>query len=394
MESLPSLGASSFVTATPPPSSVKQSRPTSTVAPSVLPPSSSAGSRSKMFEKLEVACQLLERDGDLLTALDQRWRVLELKRKTFGEGPEVQEETLRVVELNNAIAASFSEQNRKLDAVKYLRAADSLTEIPLADPDLESRRLLAQAKTLNHWTCIKKSQGDVRGALKVTEKALSILLHLQLLDQLPTCYLNICALYSALGLHAEALQHAYLALQVVKELVAAQDAGTNLAGPTPMPGTASQPSTKRRSPSPVVVPPSRSPSPTAVAAIPIELPSAASQPYALAAQLAICYYNIAVEQEYLLDPTFVQTYELALLTAEDRLGPDHVLCHKFRKTYRKAVKDLAKLARDPNSPEYQHHLQRLGYGATTTTSVSAMYASQLKSKKGVRLPQNAARARP
>lgn len=40
-----------------------------------------------------------------------------------------------------------------------------------------------------------------------------------MLDQLPTCYLNVCALYSTLGLHAEALKHAFLALQILRELI-------------------------------------------------------------------------------------------------------------------------------------------------------------------------------
>ena len=39
------------------------------------------------------------------------------------------------------------------------------------------------------------------------------MLRLNLMDQLPTSYLNICALYSALGMHKEAVKHGILALQ-------------------------------------------------------------------------------------------------------------------------------------------------------------------------------------
>jgi len=39
------------------------------------------------------------------------------------------------------------------------------------------------------------------------------------LDHLPTCYLNACALYSSIGLHAEALRHALLALQILQQRI-------------------------------------------------------------------------------------------------------------------------------------------------------------------------------
>ena len=71
----------------------------------------------------------------------------------------------------------------------------------------------------NNRTCVKKAEGNVRGALKNCEKSLTIMLHLNMLDQLPTCYLNVCALYSTLGLHSEALKHAFLALQILRELI-------------------------------------------------------------------------------------------------------------------------------------------------------------------------------
>lgn len=42
--------------------------------------------------------------------------------------------------------------------------------------------------------------GDTHGALKTSSRALQIMQRLELFDELPTSYLNVCALYSSLGL--------------------------------------------------------------------------------------------------------------------------------------------------------------------------------------------------
>lgn len=48
--------------------------------------------------------------------------------------------------------------------------------------------------------------GDTHGALKTSSRALQIMQRLELFDELPTSYLNVCALYSSLGLCVPSLQ--------------------------------------------------------------------------------------------------------------------------------------------------------------------------------------------
>lgn len=63
-------------------------------------------------------------------------------------------------------------------------------------------------------------------------------------------------------------------------------------------------------------------------------------------------------QEYLLDfPTCIRTYEVAITSAEDFLGPEDPLTRKFRRTLRKALKDEERLQTAADREDQQRRKQ-------------------------------------
>eukprot|EP00906_Rhabdomonas_costata_P009663 RCo013646 len=133
------------------------------------------------------------------------------------------EEALRaqldVARAANLLAQSQIETGNLGEASRNLLNVETLTEKAFPYSDLEELRLKLRAQMFHCFACLRKSQGKPKDALRYAEKALDVILQLGLVTELPQCYLNLCGLMSAIGLHAEALKHALLSLQTVKDLL-------------------------------------------------------------------------------------------------------------------------------------------------------------------------------
>eukprot|EP00668_Euglena_longa_P015570 GGOE01019669.1.p1 GENE.GGOE01019669.1~~GGOE01019669.1.p1 ORF type:complete len:416 (+),score=146.23 GGOE01019669.1:78-1325(+) len=316
-------------------------------------------------------------------ALDTFLQVLQAKRQQFGgEDAETRETELDVVEVSNRIAQELAQQGRTGEMGRFVQQSSELTQHALPNLDQNARRLFLRAQMFNGMTCMAKGKGDVRAALKHCEKGLSIMLHLNMLDQLPTCYLNVCALYSTLGLHAEALKHAFLALQILRELIRNIDAQVTVSpkGSGRLPGLSHAPIVEQES---YVHDAKPEPLSTWIGfenTLPtMDQTVTHSRLTTLGTQLAITYFNIAVEQEYLLDfPTCIRTYEVAITSAEDFLGPDDPLTRKFKRTLKKALKDEDKLKAAVDQKEQQRKKQmKYKYGVTSVASVHSVYKTNV-----------------
>eukprot|EP00667_Euglena_gracilis_P013089 EG_transcript_13488 len=318
-----------------------------------------------------------------LEALDVFLQVLQGKRQQFGlEDAETRETELDVVEVSNRIAQELAQQGRTGEMGRFVQQSSELTQHALPNPDQNARRLFLRAQMFNGMTCMAKGKGDVRAALKHCEKGLSIMLHLNMLDQLPTCYLNVCALYSTLGLHAEALKHAFLALQILRELIRNIDNQVILSpkGSGHLPSLSSSSIMERESYAHDVKPEPLSTWIGFENALPTTDQTVThSRLTTLGTQLAITYFNIAVEQEYLLDfPTCIRTYEVAITSAEDFLGPEDPLTRKFRRTLRKALKDEERLQTAADREDQQRKKQmKYKYGVTSVASVHSVYKTKV-----------------
>eukprot|EP01006_Ploeotia_vitrea_P006036 TRINITY_DN12116_c0_g1_i1.p1 TRINITY_DN12116_c0_g1~~TRINITY_DN12116_c0_g1_i1.p1 ORF type:complete len:872 (-),score=138.22 TRINITY_DN12116_c0_g1_i1:571-2853(-) len=339
----------------------------------------------QILAELEDQTQQFIATGRPQDALELQWRALEIRREYYGpEHRQTEDNALAIAELCNSVAQELITNGHLGEANKLINTCDKFTTKPLPEADQNHRRLMIRANMYHNLTCIKRTQGNVRRALKFAEKALSVLLHLHLLDQLPTSYLNICALYSSLGLHSEALRHAYMALQVVKELIELTVADKDVKVMT-----SSQKSTaETHLPNNLANLPDLS-SLVAYADLganmgPEEANTVKHQRLTqFRTQLAITYFNIAVEQEYLLQTeAYAHSYQLAFLTAQQHLGPDHPLTIKFRK-------NLKKVQQDDLAVQYGEHdgrKDKYGYGSTSVVGVDTVFSQNrgLFGKRGGR----------
>jgi tetratricopeptide (TPR) repeat protein len=338
------------------------------------------------IKELEAKAQNVARN-DAVNALEYLMQVLEMKRDRFGAAaPETVETQLDIVELNNNVAQELIQSGRTGEVARYLSQNNAFTQHAVPDPHQNSRRLFQRAQMYNNRTCVKKAEGNVRGALKNCEKSLTIMLHLNMLDQLPTCYLNVCALYSTLGLHSEALKHAFLALQILRELIKDTHGKVDLAGnPNASLPTLPDSSILEQESS---ISHQKGSEPdaevhfTPLGDVGLTIPPVDSSIIdpahrrltTFGTQLAITYFNIAVEQEYLLDfPACIRTYQVAVATAEEFLGWGHPLAKKFRRTLRKALKDEQIMQQAQLEETQTKQCAKYRYGVTSTASVHSVY---------------------
>lgn len=330
-------------------------------------------------EEMEVKARELARTN-LHDALPLFQQVLQLRREQLGnDDPQTREAELDLAEISNRIAQELIQLGRTTEAPRHVQQSQALTQHALPDPDQNARRLFLRAQVFNSMTCLSKAQGNIRAALKHCEKGLTIMLQLNMLSQLPTCYLNVCALYSTLGLHAEALKHASLALQILRELINALEARKGAAGGLlPSLSTSSILEQERQAYA------HQDDEVAAWMGFEGPLPSTEmgvthTRLTALGTQLAITYFNIAVEQEYLLDfPACVRTYQVAITTAEDFLGPGNLLTKKFKKTLKKAMLDEEKAALATREEQQRKKQTKYKYCITSTASVPSVYQTNVE----------------
>eukprot|EP00667_Euglena_gracilis_P016626 EG_transcript_17417 len=279
----------------------------------------------------------------LSDAEDRQARLVEQRCREFGMNalPTV-EAGLDLVDIRNRLAQGFIQQGSHQRAKQLLEANDAMTAHHIEDPSLNVRRLNCRAQVFNVMTCLCKSQGDTHGALKTSSRALQIMQRLELFDELPTSYLNVCALYSSLGLHAEALQHALLALQVLRELL------------RKLPGSEGEGGDPKQVPHEETSP-TCSDSPPRCAGI------LADRWTHYSTQLAITYFNIAVEQEHLKDGACLATYQVAVETAVGCVGPKHPLTRRFKRALDTAIQETRSVehcktteGKTPKRPKVRH----------------------------------------
>ena len=181
-------------------------------------------STDQLVAEVTEVCVKLEENGEYLESLEFHLRILELCRQEYGNGSEIVEEKfLNVAHLNLFLASAHLENGSHADATKFLVAVENLTAKPLRHVATNRRRLLYRARMLSQFSVLKRASGGLPGALRYAEKASLIFLHLDSLEDIPRCLLNVSAINSALGLHKLALRYAYLALQAVRAVLRTTD---------------------------------------------------------------------------------------------------------------------------------------------------------------------------
>ncbi|CAD8110621.1 unnamed protein product [Paramecium sonneborni] len=103
--------------------------------------------------------------------------------------------------LNQQALIALQVQNYEI-CLKYLKKAELITCFV---PELK-------AQTLSNLACYYRKIGKTRTALQYLQQALGIELKNETVTTLPELYLNLCAVFSQLDRHEEAIQHIYLSI--------------------------------------------------------------------------------------------------------------------------------------------------------------------------------------
>eukprot|EP01064_Diplonema_japonicum_P033252 TRINITY_DN6508_c1_g2_i1.p1 TRINITY_DN6508_c1_g2~~TRINITY_DN6508_c1_g2_i1.p1 ORF type:complete len:813 (+),score=73.11 TRINITY_DN6508_c1_g2_i1:76-2514(+) len=173
----------------------------------------------QMLHEVTGVCEKLEKEGKYLESLDFHVRSLELCRKEYGEKSKaVEDRYLNIAALNYVIAQGHLDLGNKQNAASYLLALENLTSRPLVHTESNERRLLYRAKMFTLYSVLKQMMGKPLCGLRYAEKSAMLFLKLSVVEELPRCFLNLCALNSSLGLHRPALKYAYTALQHARQL--------------------------------------------------------------------------------------------------------------------------------------------------------------------------------
>ena len=186
----------------------------------------------------------------------------------------------------NTVAMQYLQQGEHSHALDLLQSAESLiSEGAAGDSSFDTIRGL----TYNNLGCYFRREGMPMEALKWLRQAHDIEKRVGEDSSRSSTFLNLCAVYSLLGKHLEALQCATQALKHLKAVL------------------------------------QRDPNATLSASVP------GMEKVDTASMLAIAYHNIAVEQEYLSQyDEAVGSYRKALQVAETQCGPKSQLVSKIR----------------------------------------------------------------
>eukprot|EP01063_Lacrimia_lanifica_P018453 TRINITY_DN25356_c0_g1_i1.p1 TRINITY_DN25356_c0_g1~~TRINITY_DN25356_c0_g1_i1.p1 ORF type:complete len:1016 (+),score=355.74 TRINITY_DN25356_c0_g1_i1:173-3049(+) len=178
----------------------------------------------QMVLEVGEVCRELEEGGQYLTSLEFHVRVLEVCRQEFGKTSKIAEEMyLNIAGLNLKLARQHYDQRNNQEATNYLVALENLTARQLHHAASNQTRLIYRARMFDLLSLVKRRAGKLTCSLRYAEKAATIFVHLDLQRDVPKSLLNLCALNSAMGLHEEALEYAYTALNAVKGLLQAED---------------------------------------------------------------------------------------------------------------------------------------------------------------------------
>ncbi|KDO23909.1 hypothetical protein SPRG_10054 [Saprolegnia parasitica CBS 223.65] len=225
------------------------------------------------LQRLDEECVQLQVQGNYVAALECMERAL------------VRHACKAVSELCNLLSMTFLQQENYAVTIELLKKAEILTE------HLPEER----ATTLNNMACYYRRIGKLHGALNCLKRALEIELRIQKVSATADTHLNLCAVYSTMGKHPSALEHAQAALIVLHEELFSQ--GKDL-----------EQLDHRRD---------------------------------RVSVLCIAYHNIGVEYEYLKQFSHsVASYQKALGIAEQYLGPVNGVTITLTNSYTSARRTL------------------------------------------------------
>lgn len=206
----------------------------------------------------------------------------------------------------NLLAMTFLQNEKYESALELLKKADIFT----------AQHPRERAVTLNNLACYYRKHGKLRMALQYIQRALKIESKLMEVENGADTYLNACAVLSQLGRHQAALEHAQSALILLQEeLFKKLDDSIS----------------SRRG--------------TEVQSVPVRLDRIAV--------LAIAYYNVGVEQEFLKNSDLsLKSFRKGMEIAERYLGPEHNMTITLRQSHGKAEEVINnRLANEYMSPK-------------------------------------------
>mmetsp|Transcript_19085 Transcript_19085/g.48832 ORF Transcript_19085/g.48832 Transcript_19085/m.48832 type:complete len:298 (+) Transcript_19085:83-976(+) len=230
--------------------------------------------------KLERDAERSQKSGNIEKALRLLERALAFKLEAYGpENPETASAWTSLTNNYNVYAMKHLQDEDFKASHSLLSKAKALLESPAnVISDEEKRRLLAI--TYNNFACYYKKKNMLKSALTHAEAALEIEMASLTADTPSATHLNLCAILSQMGRHKHALEHARSALEL---LLADRE--------------------------------------NQVVAAPKELAGDEDEKTSL---LAVCYHNMAVEQEYLrMYHPAIESYRQSYEIASRDLGPDH-----------------------------------------------------------------------
>jgi len=238
------------------------------------------------LQKIEESSKKLQEQGNYNEALEYLERGLVIRNHFFGrDSQEVKSACIAVGELCNLLAMKHLDKHNYSLAQELLRKAEVLTK---RDPK-------SLAVTYNNLACYYRRNGKLRTSLQCLQKALRLESKFAntVKNQADT-YLNMCAVLSQLGRHQSALEHAQSALIMLHEKSFTNDnAGHGITSET--------------------------------------------IPFDRITVLAIAYYNIGVQQEYLKKhDCCILSYQKGLEIAQRSLGNDHTITSKLKEAYMSA----------------------------------------------------------
>ena len=112
----------------------------------------------------------------------------------------------------NTLAMQLVERREFDEAYELLKKAEVLTDDGGCLADDDARRLRLSAVTFNNMGCFFKRRSKLHAALQYLFRALEVELQTEAAENPAATHLNICATFSQMGRHEEALEHAEKAI--------------------------------------------------------------------------------------------------------------------------------------------------------------------------------------
>ncbi|KAH9187783.1 hypothetical protein AeNC1_010242 [Aphanomyces euteiches] len=176
-------------------------------------------SQLQALQKLDEQCVQYQLQGNYVAALECMERALVLRRHFFG----LDSTEVRGFPLN--VQSSFHDIPSARQVVQMIFPAD----LPNAEKYTITLELLKKAEiltehhpqeratTLNNMACYYRRVGKLHGALSCLKRALAIEIKLNKLHTTADTHLNLCAVYSTMGKHTQAIEHVQSALSLLQE---------------------------------------------------------------------------------------------------------------------------------------------------------------------------------